>query len=78
MPKGIKVTVRGKGFGRIENELRCPGCEGKFKVALAEMRPGSFTRCPSCGATFKFTGDDGAKIQEAFDKLDASIRKLGK
>jgi hypothetical protein len=74
----FKVTIKGKGFGKLDAPIPCPNCNRKFNFPIAKMRPGTSTKCPSCGAVIDFKGDDGAKVQRAFDDLEKTIRNLGR
>ncbi len=55
---------------------KCPRCHEKMTVALGEIAPGRTTQCPFCGATIRFSGDDGSKVQRAVDDLEQKVRDL--
>lgn len=63
---------------KLEVDITCPGCERKFKVALAKMKPGNTCTCPGCQQTITFRGDNASNIQDSVDKglndLDRALR----
>lgn len=62
----------------LETDLNCPGCKRAMRIKVKEMVPGTSKRCPfGCGATIKFSGDDGRKLQGALDDLERTFRRLG-
>lgn len=63
---------------KLEVEVTCPKCKGKFKQRVEAMRPGASRRCPYCGVTIEFEGDDGRKAQQAMDGLEREIKKLSR
>lgn len=63
----------------METKMACPGCRRQFRIKVREMVPGRSKSCPySCGATLNFTGDDGRKVQAALDRLERTLRSLGR
>jgi hypothetical protein len=63
----------------LEANMNCPGCKRAMRIKVKEMVPGTSNRCPfGCGATIKFSGDDGRKMQRAMDGLEQAIRRLGR
>ena len=61
---------------RIEVQLPCPKCGGKFPVPLDEIGPGKAVACPKCGTTVSFQGSDGVQIQHALDLLGGAAAKV--
>ena len=62
---------------KLEAPVICQNCNKSHKVKFENMRPGKTIRC-SCGATIRFEGDDMRKAQKAFDKLNKTLKSLGK
>jgi predicted Zn finger-like uncharacterized protein len=54
---------------RIEVQIPCPKCGGKFPVSLDQIAPGTGVACPKCGSTVNFQGADGARLQHTLDTL---------
>jgi DNA-directed RNA polymerase subunit RPC12/RpoP len=63
---------------KLEADLNCPNCGGKFKQRIEDMRPGRSRVCPHCSARIQFTGDDGRKAQKAIDDLEKELKKLSR
>jgi len=61
---------------KLEMKVTCPNCHRKFTQRVEEMRPGRSGKCPGCGMTFKFKGDDGAKTQRSLDDFGRSMKRL--
>jgi len=61
---------------RVEVQVSCPKCGGKFPVALEQLGPGKAAACPSCGAAVQFQGSDGAQVQHALDSLGGMVKKV--
>jgi hypothetical protein len=61
-------------MSKIEANITCPHCHAAFSMALEAMSPGKSGQCPHCGATIKFAGQDGSKIQEALDQLGDKLK----
>jgi len=59
---------------RIEAQIPCPKCGGKFPLALDQMQSGASTACPHCGQTISFQGGDAAKVQQALDLLGDQVK----
>ena len=60
----------------LKADIRCPNCRRTVKMAMRQMVPGTSRNCPSCAAVFKFSGDDGRKVQRAMDDLERTIKNL--
>ncbi len=63
---------------KLEFDIACSHCGKSFKQRVDAMRPGHSTRCPSCGITIQFSGDDGRKVQKAVDDVEKTLSKLSK
>ena len=61
---------------KLAVDVECASCHRKIPMRVEEMVPGRSRRCPSCGVTLKFTGDDGRKAQKALDDLERTLRNL--
>jgi hypothetical protein len=62
----------------IEANVTCPSCKRPIPIKVREMVPGTSRICPhGCGATLRFSGDDGRKAQAALDDLERAFRRLG-
>jgi hypothetical protein len=62
----------------IEAKVTCPNCKRPIQIKVREMVPGTSRNCPhACGATLKFSGDDGRKAQAALDDLVRTFQRLG-
>jgi DNA-directed RNA polymerase subunit RPC12/RpoP len=59
---------------RIEAQIPCPKCGGKFPLPLDQMQSGASTACPHCGQTISFRGGDAAKVQQALDLLGDQVK----
>lgn len=63
----------------LEANVKCPNCGKPIRVKVREMVPGRSRACPhQCGATIRFTGDDGRKVQKALDDLERTIQRFGR
>lgn len=60
-----------KGFLKI----KCPECTKTKKINFSKVSPGYIHTC-DCGYSFKFTGDTLKPLQDSFDKLNSSFKKL--
>lgn len=63
---------------KLEANLQCPQCHGKFKQKIEDIRPGRSRRCPHCGTMIEFTGDDGREAQKAIDNLARSLKRVSR
>jgi hypothetical protein len=43
---------------------------------VEEMQPGAQRRCPGCGTSIQFTGDDGRQAQKALDDFERTLKNL--
>lgn len=59
-------------------DIECLGCGHKVTIKVREMVPGRTKNCPYCAAKFRFTGDDGRKVQRGLDDLERQLRKLSR
>jgi len=63
---------------KLEFDLQCPNCHGKFKQKVEDMRPGQSRSCPYCATIIEFTGDDGREAQRAIDNLTRAMKRASK
>ncbi len=63
---------------KLQFDLECSNCHRKFKQKVEEMRPGRARRCPYCGTTIKFMGDDGHQVQKAIDDLERTFKRMSR
>ena len=61
---------------KLEFDLDCPQCNRKFKQRVEDMRPGCSRKCPYCGVTIQFEGDDGRGVQKSLDDIGRSLKQL--
>lgn len=59
-------------------DIECPNCGRKVTIKVREMIPGRTKNCPYCEAIFRFTGDDGRKVQRALDDLERQLKKVSR
>ena len=60
----------------IEIPIKCPNCQRVEKVRARHAK-GRVVHC-TCGATITLTGDGGPKLQQAMDRLAATIRRINR
>lgn len=63
---------------KLAAEVNCPNCETALRINVEDMIPGTSRSCPSCGATIRFTGDDGRRAQRALDDLERTVKDLNR
>ncbi len=63
---------------RLEVNVTCPHCRGRFKEFLGKMRAGRVRSCPACGGRIRFTNDDGARAQRAVDDFERALKEFPK
>lgn len=59
-------------------DFKCPQCQRRQKIRVAEMVPGRSRSCVGCGTNITFDGDDGRKVQRATDDLVQKLKASSK
>ncbi len=59
---------------KLDVDVTCANCKKKTKTKVEKLVPGKSMICPHCKATIVFSGDDGRKIQKAFDDLKKKFK----
>lgn len=73
---GVGVLSEEVSMTKLRAEVKCPSCSRKVTIRVEEMVPGRSRRCPACDTVFKFSGDDGRRVQKALDDLERTLRDL--
>jgi hypothetical protein len=58
-------------------KFHCHNCGRAIIIKVKDMVPGRSKNCV-CGMKINFSGGDGRKVQRSLDKLERSLRRLGK
>ena len=61
---------------KLEFDFECPRCKRKSQMKVEEIVPSRRKKCPRCGADIEFSGDDGRKMQRAFDDFEKSMKNM--
>ena len=57
----ISLKVKRLDLKGMSTEIKCPKCGKAFTEKISVLRPGGIRKCPSCGITIEYTGENVAR-----------------